>query len=141
MYNIIEEGVTIGKNCTMKHFIELRKGTVIGDNCYIDSKVSTSGDCIIGNNCTLRFNAIIARNVVIGNDVFIAPNVMFINIAFTEKEKKKTIIGDRVKIGTGSIINDSVHIVDDVIIGAMSFVRKDILEKGVYVGNPLRKIK
>lgn len=141
MYNIIEDGVKIGKNCTLKNFIELRKGTEIGDNCYIDSKVSTSGDCIIGNNCTLRYNAIIARNVVIGNDVFISPNVMFINIPFTDKEKKKTTIGNGVKIGTGTIINDGVQIVDDVIIGAMSFVRKDVLEKGVYVGNPLRKIR
>lgn len=35
----------------------------------------------------------------------------------------------------------NVKIVDNVILGANSIVTKDILESGVYIGQPLRKIK
>jgi len=139
-YCVIEEGVHIGERCTIKNYVELRKGTVIGDDCYIDSRVSTSGECWIGNNVTLRYGTIIARNVIIGDDVFIAPNVMFINIPFTEKKRKKTVIESMVKIGTGSVINDGVRIVSGTIIGAMSFVREDVETRGIYAGNPLRKL-
>ena len=142
MYNIIAEDVKIGKGTELKHFIELRKGTVIGENCRIDSRVSTSGDCRIGNNVTLRYGVIIARGVIIEDDVFIAPNVMFINIPFTEKEKRKTIIRKFCKIGTGSVINDGVELAEGTIIGALSFVRKSIkLKNQVWAGNPLRRLR
>ena len=137
----IEDGVKIGPGTVIKNYVELRKGTIIGDDCYIDSRVSTSGECWIGDRVKLRYRVTVARNVIIWDDVFIAPNVMFINIPFTDKPKKKTIVECGVKIGTGSVINDSVRIVSGTIIGAMSFVRKDILKPGVYAGNPLRKIR
>ncbi len=140
-YCIIEEGVKIGKRCVIRNYVELRNGTVIGDDCYIDSRVSTSGECWIGDRVKLRYRVTVARNVIIGDDVFIAPNVMFINIPFTEKVKKKTVVESLVKIGTGSVINDGVRIVSGTIIGAMSFVREDILTHGVYAGNPLRRLR
>jgi len=34
-----------------------------------------------------------------------------------------------------------VKIVDNVVIGAGSVVTKDILEPGIYAGNPARKIR
>lgn len=139
--NHIHEGVEVGNNVTIMSGVELRKHTFIGDDCYIDSGVKSSGKCLIGNNVTIRYDAIIARNVVIEDNVFIAPQVMFINIPFKKKKQKPTIIEEGVKIGTASVINDGVTIAKWTIIGAMSFVRKDILEPGVYVGNPLRRLK
>ena len=140
-FNVIHENVEVGDNCIIRSHVDLRKHTKFGDDCYIDSYVKSSGENKMGNNCTLRYNSTIARNVLIKNNVFISPNVMFINIPFVEKEKKKTIIGNNVLIGTASVINDGVVIPDETIIGAMSFVRKSIIEKGVYVGNPLRRLK
>ena len=137
----LDDGVWVGNNCIIKNYIELRKHTKIGHDCYIDSYVKSSGENVIGNNCTLRYNATIARNVLIKNNVFISPNVMFINIPFVEKEKRKTIIGNNVLIGTASVINDGIIIPDNTIIGAMSFVRKSIDKKGVYIGNPLRRLR
>ena len=50
-------------------------------------------------------------------------------------------IGDNVFIGAGCVIKDNIKIVDNVIIGAGAVVIKDIVERGVYVGVPARKIK
>ncbi|MEO9461766.1 MAG: hypothetical protein ABJ242_03430 [Marinomonas sp.] len=49
-------------------------------------------------------------------------------------------VGDNVVFGTNSVIIGPVTICDDVLIGAMSMVNKDIAEPGVYVGVPARKI-
>ena len=139
-YCIIEDSVIVGDNCVIKNYVELRNGTIIGDDCYIDSGVKSSGQCKIGNHVTLRYDSIIARGTIIEDDVFISPQVMFINIPFKTKEKKPTIIRKGAKIGTNATINDGIEIGEGVIIGAKSFVNKDCLEPGVYIGTPARRI-
>jgi serine acetyltransferase len=49
-------------------------------------------------------------------------------------------LGDNVVVGTGSTVIGPVTICDNVIIGAMSLVNKDITEPGTYVGIPVKKI-
>lgn len=49
-------------------------------------------------------------------------------------------LGDNVVIGANSVIIGPVYICDNVIIGAMSLVNKDINEPGVYVGVPVKRI-
>ena len=139
-YNHIHKDVKVGNNVTIRSYVELRSGTVIGDNCYVDSGVKSSGECVIGNNVTIRYDAIIARNVIIEDDVFISPQVMFINIPFKDKERKKTIIKRGVKIGTNATINDGVEICENTVIGAKAFVNRDIVEPGTYIGIPARRL-
>lgn len=50
-------------------------------------------------------------------------------------------IGDRVYIGTNSSVREKISITDDVTIGLNSGVVKNILNSGVYVGVPVKKIK
>jgi acetyltransferase-like isoleucine patch superfamily enzyme len=53
---------------------------------------------------------------------------------------KKTEIGDHVSIGSNATILP-VKIVPGTVIGAGAVVTKDILEKGVYAGNPAKKLR
>jgi acetyltransferase-like isoleucine patch superfamily enzyme len=53
---------------------------------------------------------------------------------------KHTIIGENVSIGTNSTILP-VNITDNVVIGAGAVVTKDIVEQGIYAGNPAKKIR
>jgi len=53
---------------------------------------------------------------------------------------RETKIGDYVSIGTNATILP-VRIADHVVIGAGSVVTKDILEIGIFAGNPARKIR
>ncbi|MBT8377742.1 MAG: acetyltransferase [Ignavibacteria bacterium] len=50
-------------------------------------------------------------------------------------------IGDRCLIGTGVQILEDLNICSDVIIGAGAVVSKDIVQEGIYVGIPARKIE
>lgn len=134
-FNHIHEKVIVGNNVEIKSYVEIRPKTRIGNNVYLDSGVKISGECDIGNRVTIRYDSIIARNVIIGPDVFISPQVMFINIPVRKREEKKvTIIHKGVFLGTNCTIHDGVEISEDVVIGAKTNVRKSIYEKGVYVG-------
>jgi serine acetyltransferase len=64
------------------------------------------------------------------------------NIEYLAKQKLSRVfeLGDNVVVGTNSVVIGPVNICDNVIIGAMSLVNKNITEPGVYVGAPLRKI-
>ena len=51
-------------------------------------------------------------------------------------------MGERCFIGSQSVLANCITIGNDIIVGAGSFVRKSISEKGVYSGNPaILKIK
>jgi serine acetyltransferase len=50
------------------------------------------------------------------------------------------VLGDNVVIGANSVVVGPVDICDNVIVGTMSLVNESILEPGVYVGIPVRKI-
>ena len=54
---------------------------------------------------------------------------------FEEKDWLPTLIGNNVLIGSNSTILP-VRICNDVVIGAGSVVTKDIIEPGIYAGNP-----
>ena len=72
---------------------------------------------------------------------------MFVNDLFKEgkpagnpKGWKETKIGNRVSIGSNATILP-VDICDDVVIGAGSVVTKNIVQKGIYAGNPAQFIR
>ena len=123
-------------------------GCKIGDDCFVGPFVEIQKDVVIGNRCKIQSHSFICEMVTIGNDCFISHGVMFINDTFVKggpamgnKELwKKTIIGNKVSIGTNSTILP-IQIVDNVVIGAGSVVTKNITEPGIYAGNPAKKIR
>lgn len=120
----------------------------IGDNTFIGPFVEIQKGASIGSRCKVQSHAFICELVTIGDDCFISHGAMFINDVFAlggpargNKDLwKTTTIGNNVSIGTNATILP-VTIVDNVVVGAGSVVTKDILEAGVYAGNPARKIR
>lgn len=149
-YTYTESGikdVEFGKDVKIVKPVNLY-GCKIGDDCFIGPFVEIQKDVTVGNNCKIQSHSFICELVKIGNDCFISHGVMFINDTFSEgspaggdKSKwRSTEIGNNVSIGTNSTIMP-VKIADNVVIGAGSVVTKDISDKGVYAGNPARKIR
>ena len=109
---------SIGKGAFIGPFVEIQKGVVVGEL------------------------------VSIGSECFIGHGVMFINDLFSDggpargdqSKWRSTKIGDAVSIGSNATILP-VSICDHVVIGAGSVVTKDIIEPGVYAGNPAKKIR
>ena len=138
-YVIIEDDVEIGDGTIIKNFVELRKNTKIGKDCYIDSRVSTSGECEIGDGVTLRYDTIIARGCKVGNNTYIAPRVMTNNLDTGKKQIGGAHIGENCFIGTNAVLQHGITIGNDSVIGAMSFVTKNIGDGETWFGSPAKK--
>lgn len=139
-FNHIHDNVAVGDNCVIKSYVELRPHTRIGDDCYIDSGVKMSGDCAIGNRVTIRYDSIIARGVEVGDDSFISPQLMTENLDSQRKSVGGAKIGRSVFIGTNVTLASGITICDGAVIGSKANVRKSIIEPGVYIGNPAKRV-
>ena len=139
--------VSFGENVKIIEPVNLY-GCKIGDNSFVGPFVEIQKDVVIGKNCKIQSHSFICELVEIGDNCFISHGVMFINDLFEtggpaggDKSKwKVTKIGNNVSIGTNATILP-VKIANNVVIGAGGVVTKDILHAGVYVGNPVRKLK
>lgn len=139
--------VKFGENVHIVEPVNLY-GCEIGFHTFIGPFVEIQKNVSIGNNCKIQSHTFICELVEIGNNCFISHGVMFINDVFSAgapaggdvSKWKKTVIGNHVSIGSNATILP-VKIVDNVVIGAGAVVTKNILESGVYVGNPARKLR
>lgn len=106
--------------------------TYIGFNCMITTAT-------IGRYCS------IANNVSIGNGEHkinrVSTSSLFYKDAFATLTEKDCIIGNDVWIGSDSIIRRGTAIGNGAIIGANSFVNKDVVPFSIVAGNPAKFIK
>jgi acetyltransferase-like isoleucine patch superfamily enzyme len=123
-------------------------GCHIGDQVMIGPFVEIQRGVRVGARSRIQSHAFVCEGVTIGADCFISHGVMFINDTFerggpARGDKslwKTTTIGDRVSIGTGAVVLP-VRICEGTVIGAGAVVTRDIDVKGVYVGNPARRLR
>ena len=139
--------VQFGENVTVVEPVNLYE-CKIGDNGFIGPFVEIQKGVAVGSNCKIQSQSFICELVIIGNNCFIGHGVMFINDLMKEgspaggdrSKWKRTLIGNNVSIGSNATILP-VEICDGVVIGAGSVVTKDILEQGIYAGNPAKKLR
>lgn len=138
--------VTFGKKVIIIQPVNLYECT-IEDNCFIGPFVEIQKNVRIGKNTKIQSHAFICELVTIGENCFISHGAKFVNDPFSQGKPaggdktrwKKTTIGNNVAIGTNATILP-VNITDNVVIGAGSVVTKDIIESGIYAGNPAKKL-
>jgi acetyltransferase-like isoleucine patch superfamily enzyme len=141
------KNVAFGENVTIVNPVNIY-GASIGDNCFVGPFVEIQKDVKIGANTKVQSHSFICELVTIGDYCFIGHGVMFINDLFSEGGPaqgnkslwKSTLIGNKVSIGSNATILP-VKICNNVVIGAGSVVTKDIVEPGIYVGNPAKKVR
>jgi len=123
-------------------------GCTIGDNSFVGPFVEIQRDVCIGSNTRIQSHAFVCELVTIGDHCFIGHGVMFVNDTFATGGPARgdislwqsTRIGDRVSIGSNATVMP-VSIANDVVIGAGAVVTRDILEPGIYAGNPARLLR
>ena len=141
------KSVDFGRNVTIIEPVNLY-GCSIGDDSFVGPFVEIQKNTTIGKNTKIQSHSFICELVSIGDECFIGHGVMFINDLFSEGRPangnkdfwKNTKIGNNVSIGSNATILP-IEICDNVVIGAGAVVTKNIVESGVYVGNPAKKMK
>ena len=123
-------------------------GCSLGDDVFIGPFVEIQKDVTIGARTKVQSHSFICELVSVGEDCFIGHGVMFVNDTFSEggpaggdvTKWKATRIGNHVSLGSNATILP-VNICDNVVVGAGSVVTKDIIEPGIYAGNPIRRLR
>lgn len=110
----------------------ISKYSKIGDGTIIMHNTIVNADAKIGKNCIINNKSLIEHDVYIGDNCHISTGVSI---------NGNCMIYDNCFIGGGTTIKNGLGIEKGSIIGLGSVVIKTIYEKGVYYGNPAKKIK
>lgn len=106
-----------------KYGFQIPTNTNIGSGLYIGH----FGTIVINKKATIGKNCNIAHSITIGQ-------------ANRGKLKGYPTIGDKVWIGTGSVIVGKITIGSNVLIAPNSFVNFDVPENSLIIGNPAKII-
>lgn len=104
---------------TALYGLEISPDTEIGEGFRLDHAydITINPNAVIGRNCTMH------RGILIGCEP-------------RGRRKGSPVIGNKVWIGANAVIVGNVHIGDDVVIAANSFVNCDVPSHSIVVGNP-----
>jgi len=105
--------------------VEIASGTVVMAGAIINSSTK------IGEGCIINTAASVDHDNLIEDFVHISPGV---RLAGTVK------VGHGSWVGIGSVVSNNKEIAACTILGAGALVVKDIIESGVYVGVPVRRV-
>ncbi len=118
----------------------------LGDNVFIGPFCEVGG-AVIGKNSRISSHCYLCPGVNVGDETFIAHGVMTTNDLFMDVPEyqhltdlkgnwtqHETIIGNRVRIGSGAVILPC-RIGDGAVIGAGALITKDVAPGDVVVGH------
>lgn len=133
----------IGKNTTIWQYSIVLEKAVIGDFCNINCHVFIENDVKIGNSVTIKPGVQIWDGMRIEDDVFIGPNVTFVNDKRPRSKQypdffQQTILKEKCSIGANATILGDKTIGKYAMVGAGSVVTKDVPDRALVIGNPAR---
>lgn len=117
----------IASTAHVSHYTVIQPGTVILH------QASVNAGAFIGKGCIINTFANIEHDVVIGNYCHISTGAMV---------NGNCRVGEKTFIGSQSVMVNGTSIAANCVVAAGSMIRKDLLQKGIYSGNPaLLKVK
>jgi UDP-3-O-[3-hydroxymyristoyl] glucosamine N-acyltransferase len=140
-FNVIGDNVEVGNNVKIGHHCIIEDNVTIGDNVILQAKIKIASGTTIQNGCTLKHGTILTNNALLKENVFMGPNTITLGGTHERETIHGTIIGKNCYIGAGSQIAAGKILCDDVTLGAISFVNRDINEPGIYVGIPVLRLR
>ena len=111
---------------------------LMGDDITIGEGSFIGANSIITCNVNIGKHAILNRANHIGHDCRIGD---YFSAMPGSIVSGNVTLGNKVYLGTNSCIREKITICDDVTIGLITGVVKDITQSGVWVGSPIKKIK
>jgi len=155
-FKYLGENVKVSDKASIYNFDQIS----IGDNSRIDDFCVISGKIKIGKNVHITPMCLVAggeKGIVFKDFTTIAYSVQIFTQSddysgltmtnstipkkYKNEYKKKVVLKKYSIVGAGSIIMPGVILAKGSSVGAMSLVLKDTESWGIYVGNPVKKIK
>ncbi len=135
------ESKTIGDDTRIWSCTHILSGARIGADCNICDHVFIENDVIVGDRVTIKCGVQLRDGMRIEDDVFIGPNVTFVNDNFPRSKEYrdrvlKTIVRKRASIGANATILAGLTIGQGAMVGAGAVVTKDVPPNAVVAGTP-----
>jgi acetyltransferase-like isoleucine patch superfamily enzyme len=137
------KSIQIGENTNIWQFAVILEDAVIGADCNINCHTFIENDVRIGNRVTVKSGVYLWDGLVIEDDVFIGPNVTFVNDKYPRSKQypiafEKTYVGHHASIGAGAIILGGIRIGAFCMVAAGSIVTKHVPDRALVMGNPAK---
>ena len=110
---VVAEDVVIGSGTVVMAGAVINPGAKIGKGCIINTCASVDHDCEVGNYVHISVGSHLCGTVTVGNETW---------------------------IGAGATVSNNISICSDCLIGAGAVVVKDILEAGMFIGLPAKRV-
>lgn len=118
--------VIISPTAHVSKHATIEEGTIIMHQAFVNAKAS------IGKACIINSKALIEHEAFVGD---------FCHISTAACINGQVNIGANCFIGSNTVVGNNITINDNTIVAAGSQVLKSIVKQGIYIGNPLRKIR
>jgi bifunctional UDP-N-acetylglucosamine pyrophosphorylase/glucosamine-1-phosphate N-acetyltransferase len=137
-FTVIRSGVRVGKGCEVGPFAHLRGGTILEDGAEVGNFVEVKATRV-GQHAKAKHLSYLGDGEI-GARSNIGAGTIFAN--YDGKLKHKTVVGERVFVGSGTVIVAPNTIGDGATTGAGAVVTRDsgVGAGEVWVGVPARKI-
>ncbi len=130
------EGAEIGAGISIGPYSRVRSGTRIESGAYVGNFAEIKNSKIGPGSHVGHFSYI--GDSELGEDVNIGAGTVTAN--FDGQDKHRTVIGDRVKVGSDTVFVAPITVGDDAVTGAGAVVTSDVDAEDTVVGVPARPI-
>lgn len=143
---VVDPTAIVGEGTSIWSHACVLSGAIIGRDCKIGHAAFIDRGVRLGDRVWVHNGASIYRPVEIGNDVFVGPNVVFVNDHDPTPDATRDLTGISWKVHDGATIGANVTVMNDValaehcLIGAGALVTRPTVAFGVYVGLPARLV-
>jgi acetyltransferase-like isoleucine patch superfamily enzyme len=140
---MIEGNCIIGDRSIVGPSCEIKSGVILEEDAQLQGRNRLANNCYVEQGALIKYGSILTSNVRIGKDCFIGPNVIMTGDDTSRSQSEagnqlSTSIGARTFVGANTIFMPSVHVGEDCLIGASSFVRDNTNNNEVWFGNPAK---
>ncbi|SEJ40515.1 sugar O-acyltransferase, sialic acid O-acetyltransferase NeuD family [Cyclobacterium xiamenense] len=115
----IDPSAQVSKTASLNYSTYIGKNVVVNAQSEIGKGVILNTSCIVEHECEVSDYAHIAPGAVLSGNVY---------------------VGTESFVGANAVVRQNVRITSGNVIGAGSVVLSDVEEKGIWVGNKLRKL-
>ena len=136
---------SIGEGTQIWQYSVILEDAIIGKDCNINCHTFIENDVKIGDRVTVKSGTYIWDGITIADDVFLGPNVTFVNDNYPRsklypKTFQKILIEKFVSVGANATILGGIQIGEYALIGAGSVVTKSVPAFSLVRGNPARVV-
>ncbi|HET6899736.1 MAG TPA: WxcM-like domain-containing protein [Vicinamibacteria bacterium] len=140
---IVEPGAVLGEGSRVWAFAHVLAGARIGANANVCDHVFVENDVVVGDRVTIKSGVQLWDGVRLEDDVFVGPNVTFVNDRFPRSKQYpeqfgRTLVRKGASIGANATILAGVTIGPHAMVGAGAVVTHAVPAHAVVTGNPAR---